>query len=238
MTMRGKSLNLFAALGMASLVLASPASALIISASTVTVEDTDATDGSTSFDVFFDGNVAESPVAGLTGEATLTLTEYNVGSITRLSFDVELTNTSSAPIDASRISVFGMDTEPDIADITEVSATGDFDQAVLNSSFPNTFGSIEVCFKSGQNNNCSGGTSGGAELGETIYFTINMGFSGPVEEVVLDNFGVRYQSIDSATLGLEDASGTGVFIPEPGAVALYGLGLLVSGLYVGKRLKS
>ena len=229
-----KPLKLFAAAGIAFLVLASPASALIISGSTVTVESSDPT-GSTSFDVFFDGNVDASIIAGLTGEATLTLTafEYVPGDdLTFLGFDVALTNTSSAPIDASRISVFGMDSDPDI-DPTAVSATGDFDQAVTTSSFPNQFGSIEVCFKSGQNNNCSGGTSGGAVLGDTINFAINMGFSGNLASVDFDNFGVRYQSIYSTSLGLVDDSGTGMGappMPEPRAALVFAIGTLVAGL--------
>lgn len=212
-------------------------------ANAITITDTSVTldtgDVGESFTVEFDGNVEEDDVDGLTAEATFTLASIMDEMWT---FGVDLSNTSTAPIDASRVSALGFDTDPDLTDAEVVS--GIFDNAILDGSLPNQFGDIEVCFTDG--NTCSGGQSGGVTLGNDGSFDIKLTFPVATTSVTLSNFGVRYQSIDSSTLNLSGASGTGTGtpdddgggppteVPEPSILFLFGSGLL-GLLYIRRR---
>lgn len=195
------------------LVTLSPGAAQAFSIVGGSVNDID-TVGS-SFDVFFDGNVNGTDVQGLSGQATFTLSSFsNDGTDTTALFNVSLTNTSSSPITGSRISSLGFDIDPNIS---SASSSGTFNIAVLNGSFPNGFGDIELCVKDGGgSNNCQGGGSGGVTLGNTGTFDIGLTWAGNVVTAFdLSNFGVRYQSINSPTLSGASGTGQGTPVPEP-----------------------
>ncbi len=180
-----------------------------------------------SFTVDFDGNVAGTSVPGLTAEAVFTVTSFTSSSI---AFKIDLTNTSSGGI-GSRVSSLGFDTTPNL---TGATSSGIFNFAVLGSSYPNGFGSIETCFNDAQPNTCNGGGSGGVTTG-TGTFNIVLDFTGPITQFSFDKFGVRYQSITGTTLG---NSGTGVGTvttdptpaPEPTTMVLLGTGLVGAAL--------
>ncbi len=181
-----------------------------------------------SFTVDFDGNVAGQNLPGLTAEAVFTVTAFTSSSI---SFKIDLTNTTSDPLD-SRVSSLGFDTTPDI---TGASASGIFNFAVLGSSYPNGFGSIEACFNDAQANTCNGGGGGGVNKGSTGTFNIVLDFNGPITQFSFDKFGVRYQSITGTTLGTS-GTGTGTVntdptpAPEPTTMVLLGTGLVGAAL--------
>jgi hypothetical protein len=181
-----------------------------------------------SFTVDFDGNVAGQNLPGLTAEAVFTVTSFTSSSI---AFKVDLTNTTSDPLD-SRVSSLGFDTTPDI---TGASASGIFNFAVLGSSYPNGFGSIEACFNDAQANTCNGGGGGGVNKGGTGTFNIVLDFNGPITQFSFDKFGVRYQSITGTTLGTS-GTGTGTVntdptpAPEPTTMVLLGTGLVGAAL--------
>src|SRR3546814_943975 len=83
----------------------------------------DLADIGNSYTVDYDGFTEGQVIGGLTGQTTFTLTG---ATGTSYSFDYTVANTSADPIDASRISVFGFNTDPDIAG---ASSTGEFDRA-------------------------------------------------------------------------------------------------------------
>lgn len=188
----------------------------------------------TSFSLAYDGFTDGTAIAGLTGEATFTLTGVSGTSYT---FDYLVDNTSSGGVD-SRVSSFAFDTNPDISSAT---STGTFNYTVLDSNYPNGIGNVDVCFKGGDSNSC-GGNSGGVSTGSTGTGTLSLNFSQPVSSLTLDNFFVRYQSITGVS-GVTSASGTGTItsssggstsggtsVPEPGMLGLFGLGLVAVAL--------
>lgn len=194
-----------------SIALAAPASADTVSLSSADV--------GSSFTVLFDGNVNTVNIPDLTSQATFTLDSI-AGNTWNFSVDVAVTATNGV---GARVSSLGFDTDPSLA---SASSSGMFDRAVLGGSYPNQFGSIDVCFKGGGGpNNCQGGGSGGTYT--TGSFTAALTFGSPVSNLDLSNFGVRYQSITGvATCGnsTDCTSGTGMgtvsVVPEPATWSL------------------
>lgn len=197
--------------------------------------------------VNYDGNIGRTGVAGLTAQTTFTLTGIAGNT---LNFDITIANTSDINLwSSTRIAAIGFDADPNIsnASVTSPSGWG----AVLNGSFPNNFGNVEICFKTGQLNNCQGGGGGGISLGDSaITLNVALTFTGSPPPVIFDNFGVRYQSLTSKVKidgkNYNDASGTGngtpdiiqppSEIPEPASMLLFGAGLLGLGLSRRRKL--
>jgi LPXTG-motif cell wall-anchored protein len=157
-----------------------------------------------SFTVDFNGYADGETIGGLTGQASFTLTAATLQSYT---FAYEVMNTSSDPIDTSRISVFGFNTNPDIE---SASSTGEFDITATDANVPNGFGQVDVCFKgAGGSNSCSGGGGGGVAIGETGSGTLTLSFTDAVAELSLSDFFVRYQSVSGGGApGSATGSGT------------------------------
>ena len=205
-------------------------------------------DVNTSFSVDFDGNVGGTAVQGLTATITFKLTQFDLGNSNQAVFEVTVQNTSSAPVTASRVSGFGFNTNPNVTsgstnnDPLFPFVNVDTNPQPPNQQFPNGFGDIEVCLID-QLNNCSGGGGTGVTIGQ-IYgpLTLTLDFADLGATLVMDSFGVRYQSIDAPTLGINGGSGTGhgtppVFdVPEPGTLTLLGLGLLGAGFIRRRRM--
>lgn len=200
-------------------------------------------DVGSSFTLDYNGFTGAGTIAGLTGSTTFTLTG---ATDTQYTFDYSVSNTSSAPITASRISGFGFDTNPNI---TSASSTGVFD-TVGTGNAPN-IGSVDVCFKGGGGtNNCAGGGGDGVTLGDNTAGTLTLDFGAPISSLSLDDFFVRYQSIAGAG-GITSAVGTGTLsssggstststggtpVPEPSTMLLFGLaagGLVFGGVRLG-----
>ena len=182
-----------------------------------------------SFSATLGGNVNGSAVPGLTATAMFVVSSYtqdlSTGS-TQIVVDITLSNTSDANIwQSTRLSAVGFDTSPLISNAT---ASGLFGNAVIGGAFPNGFGSIDVC-ATNNNNNCQGGQGGGLDLGQTGTVTMTLGFDSLVNSVDISNLGIRWQSLDSSTLGISGASGTGGSnpIPEPSAALAFGIGLVI-----------
>src|SRR5262245_49934537 len=81
-------------------------------AAPITVSANDVTD---DFAVSFNGFINQTLQTGLTGTASFNFTgASNVGANTVFTFNVTLSNTSSSPITASRISAIGFTTDPNL----------------------------------------------------------------------------------------------------------------------------
>ena len=194
---------------------------------------------SVNYDGFSDGSIIE----GLTGEADFTLTAFDGTSVT---FDYAVTNTSGDPIDTSRISIFGFNTDPNISGAT---VSGDFNQTAYDSNVPSGFGSVDVCFKDAGGPNCSGGGSTGVQIGETATGSLTLSFSSAIDQLTLSDFFVRYQSISggnapSSAIGRGTVSSSstststgGTPVPAPAAPLLFALGLGFIGWRYGWKAR-
>jgi hypothetical protein len=210
-----------------------------VSASPITVT---AGDVGTSYTVNYDGFSDGQVIGGLTGQVTLTLAEVVDNSF---KFDYTVTNTSSDPIDASRISIFGFNTDPNILNAT---STGLFDQTNTTSNVPSGFGQVDVCFKGAGGNNCSGGGGTGVNIGDSTSGTLTLNFSEAIDQLTLSDFFVRYQAIEGAgqttsaigrgtpstSTGSTSTSTGGTPVPAPAALWLFATALGLLGLRVGR----
>ena len=182
----------------------------------------------------YNGMADGNTITGLTGATTLKLTSIDG---TSYNFDSSVTNTTSNPVD-SRISSFGFDTNPDISGAT---STGTYANALLGGQVPSPFNTVDVCFKAGGSNSCSG--SGGVLDGQTGSGTLTLSFASAPSSLTLSDFFVRYQSITGAgnvtsatgagTITSSGGSTGGTPVPEPGMIGLFGISLI--GLALMRR---
>jgi hypothetical protein len=220
----------------ALMVTATAAKANVINVSPADVGTTYAV----NYDGFADGQV----INGLTGTTSFTLTGVGENSYT---FSYAVTNTSSSPIDTSRISGFGFNTNPDI---TSATSTGLFDQTGTG-NVPTGFGRVDVCFKgAGGTNNCAGGGGVGVNIGDTGTGSLTLNFAELPQQLTLSDFFVRYQSIEGAgapnsgigrgtpsstSTGGSTGSTGGTPVPAPGGLLLFAAGLAGLGLRFGRK---
>ncbi|MBD2001054.1 cistern family PEP-CTERM protein [Leptolyngbya sp. FACHB-541] len=203
-----------------SFLQSAPAQALSFNGSNVTIDSVDA---GQSFLVNFDGNVEKTNIPGLTSQATFTFNGFTtVGTRTEAAFTVLLKNISSI---TSRTSALGFDVpnftlngvgndSGALSGRTRVSGLFTNDRG---GSLPNGFGNIEVCFTSGPT--CQGGASGGVFNNSSGTFNLVLALNSnnqTVNSLTLNNFGVRYQSIQGVIIdGKQQTSGTGRGTPTP-----------------------
>ena len=197
----------------------------------------DASNIGTNYTLNYNGFSDGTTISGLTGSTTFTLTGISGNDYT---FGYSVSNTSSTPITASRISSFAFNTNPDIA---SASSTGAFSYTTLNSNYPNGIGNVDVCFKDASTGACAGGGSGGLTIGESGTGAFTLSFSQPISSLTLSDFYLRYQSISGAG-NVTSASGAGTLtgttsggtsVPEPGMLGLLSLGLIGTALLRRRR---
>lgn len=212
----------------------------------ITVDLSSAVNGEELGTVNFNGLVENVETAGLTGAASFSFAGASfAGGETTLLLDVILANTSGGDITDSIITAMGFDIDPDIIDAGATPDGDPFDDDFQSNVFFPGGPTVEVCFSNHpMGANCSGNNSGGGvAFGVSEVFQISLVFSGDITSdiVTLNNFAVRYQSIDSSTL--DGASGYGVMtdtpeIPLPAAVWVMGLGLAGLGGAVRRKAKT
>ncbi len=193
--------------------------------------------------VRFGGNVAGVDRPGLSAEAVLELTSFGLESGRRaVGLKVQLHNTSASPITAARVSALAFDVSAPLAGIGKNGGTGNTRVSGLFANdragaFPNNFGDVDVCFTSG--NSCQGGSNVGVAMGASGVLHAVLVLQTGLNTVTLQDFGVRYQSIDGP--GMNGQSGTGrgwlvpveppaaaqAAVPEPASLFSAGLALLV-----------
>jgi hypothetical protein len=171
-----------------------------------------------SMNGIIDGQVA----TGLGAEIVLMLTGVSANS-RAWTFDlVSLSNLTGPAPASSRVSTFGFNIFDDTAaTFTSATASGSYAHISYKVSPPQLDGSFSVCFRSVSSGNCNGGGSGGVWPGSPGSGQFTLNFSSAVGNVTLDNFFVRYQSIDNLKGFANGNSAVGVAnwlepLPEPG----------------------
>jgi hypothetical protein len=192
----------------------------------------------TSNTINFDGFVDGGPsLPGLSSQLTLTLKSIVNGIY---NFDYALTNTGATGDSvSSRVSGFAFNTDPEIVG---ASSTGTYNFTQLDGSYPNGIGRVDVCFKGADTGSCAGGGSAGVFDGQSGTGTLALDFGSAIGALTLDDFFVRYQSIEGIA-GVTSASGRetgsttstssgGHDVPEPRMFLLFALALFA--LFVPK----
>lgn len=193
-----------------------------------------------SFDGFVDGGAS---IDGLSSQLQLTLNSIVNGIY---SFDYALANTGATnDTVSSRVSSFAFNTDPAIVG---ADSTGTFGFTTLGGNYPNGIGTVDVCFKGANTGSCAGGGSAGVFDGESGAGSLALDFGGAIAGLTLDDFFVRYQSIDgvygvtsasgrqtsSSTSGGSTSSG-GTEVPAPGMFLIFAMALL--GLFFPRLRK-
>jgi len=237
--------NIAVAAFVAAALVSASTNASAISISTASVNNVYA------YDFGFCGGDAPDPLAcpggvpnsfaGVGATVAFRVDSYSYNACTNLTsvgFTVALRNDTVAP-NSSRISVFGFATNPDIV-LSASDATGAFDD-INQDGFPQpNITNVEVCALDEQNAECNNG-NGGPTNGQTIFFTMVLGFSGPLTSIDMTDFAVRYQSVVIPGSNITSGVGLGTplppgtptpfdVVPEPTSMVLVGLGLLGAGI--------
>jgi hypothetical protein len=181
-------------------------------------------------------------IDGLTAQLHLYNFSFTAGTgihsgQTRITFDFDLSNTSSNPVSTSRISGIGFNITPDLVNTSDNSLSGVFDTIVIAPNFPNQIGTVEFCFTA---QNCPGGGGAGVTKGSTssgksavLYVATS------TQQLRIDNGYVRYQDV-ACTGRTCPTSATGTItngeVPEPSTYALFALGLV--GFVIAKRKRA
>lgn len=183
----------------------------------------------------YNGFVEEELVAGLLATTIFTLRSVSADRRS-WTFDAGVSNTSSGAITASRVSIFGFDVSQAI---DRASAAGVFATVGTDGNVPQIGPTLDVCFRAGGGGSgCANGGGGGVMLGESYSegrFVLR--FSEATEAVTLNNFFVRYQSIEGTARGdsgvgvddLQPVGGVAGVVPETATWAMLIIGLGIVG---------
>ena len=223
-----------------ALIAAAPApAAIIFDFNTNTLTIAGSTTIGDSVTISFDGHTPNNPsVSGLTADLTLV---FQGMSGNNYLFDYLLVNTSSSPIDASRVTVFGFaDVDPNVS-LVGSSVTGGY-TTISSGNFPGG-ANLEICAKNGQNNNCAG-SQGGPGVGTSVSGDLTIAFTSSFSQIILSGLAIRWQGIYSTQLGIRDGSAIGSptqpppVVPEPATWAMMLLGFGGIGYVLRRRRKT
>jgi hypothetical protein len=182
-----------------------------------------------SFNGFNTPDGSGGAIDGLGAKAVLRLTSIDNGAF---GFTFSIDNLSTL---ASRVSVFGFDTQPDVQSATVASAA--FPSVTFNGNVPNVSGtnSFRTCFSG---SNCAGGGNSGVAVADPIAtgsFVLRL--ANNATSLELDRMFVRYQGITGLS-GVNSATGFGTAVPEPATWAMMIGGFALIGAAARRRARS
>lgn len=161
----------------------------------------------------------------LTGFGSLVVSGFNS---TLLTVNISLTNTSSiGGQGGERLTAFGFGIDPNATSVSFLDANdGGMINAALGQNFP-AFQGIDVCARGGST--CAGGSNGGIFAGGSDSFSILLGGTWG-SSVNIDPIALKYQTGYGSFEFSPPGSPPGGSVPEPGPLALFGLGIATLAL--------
>jgi len=201
---------------------------------------------SLDYNGIMDVNGVPTVLSGLTATINYTVVDFyydSVNDATGVVLSLDIINTSDPTIwTRGAVSGVGFDADPNV--IRAYSwASGYYNRLAYNTTLPTGAGfQIEVCLSTTRSS-CTGPWSGSSGIGTTQYAMVGLAFRGDLTGVgvTLDNFGIRYADLQSAFHGIQSGLGLGVPvapIPEPASVAAFGLGALLVGVSLRRRMSA
>lgn len=215
-----------------TLIAASPAAAAITIGSAGNATITSDTQIGDSLTVNFDGSENGSTIQGLGSSLKLTFAGIQNGAYL---FDYLLTNSSTAPTTSSAVTAFGFNVDPNAA-LSSSNVSGTF--GTVSSGQVSQGYNLEMCFKSGQNNNCAGSPGNqGVALGSSGSGQFSLAFTGGAPaELTLSNYLVRYQAVNGNGSAVGQPTSMGA-VPEPSTWAMMLLGFGAVGASLRRNRK-
>ncbi|MBM4384894.1 MAG: cistern family PEP-CTERM protein [Deltaproteobacteria bacterium] len=142
------------------------------------------------------------------------------------------------------VSGIGFDTDPNVIRSWS-SVSGYYNRLAFNTTLPTGAGfQVEICLST-KRSSCTGPWAAGNQVGTNVVQSavVFLAFQGDVTGtgVTLDNFGIRYADLQSAFHGVQAGLGLGVPvapIPEPASIAAFGLGALLTGASLRRRMRA
>lgn len=190
-----------------------------------------------AFNVDYMGHVGGSYTNDVSALSTFTFTGLSNNNRT-YNFNYSITNDSNV---SSRLRSFGFN-EISATTISGLSSTGTFSYAETNANYPEGVGNIEICFAATDNGTCTGGPSGlTSNPDQTGTGTFALTLAQAVSSISLDDFVVRFQSINPTINGSSSGVGLGTVTelsgpvsaaPEPmtWAMMIIGFGMIGSAM--------